>query len=360
MNKNTFESATKAVIASVYFIMPFAISGGLLVTIAYIIDFIFGSNPIYGLGSETSAAFIFKSLGTLTFSLMLPVLSAILAVKISEKGAFYAGLAGGFLSQNGATLMLAQGDTTAVSGFIGAIVAGFVAGFMYNAIKSLTVRLSTRYYTTLKSTVLPLCTVLVVGFFMLCINPTVSALNTGLSAILTVISNANPVAFGAVLGIMTAIDMGGTFSKAAYVFAAAAIASGEYTAMAAVVGAGMTVSLSIALSAVVFKPKFSKKEKELARANLIFGLCSITEGAIPFAAKNPTRVIPACTVGAAISGALSAGFGCTLIAPYGGIFVIPLVGNPLLFCISVFVGTITGAVFLGILKNEPKKLTVKS
>lgn len=354
MKREGFRNFTGAVVKGVYFIIPFAVAGGVLISLSYIIDLIFSQEAVYGLGSENPVAVLLKALGTLTFSLMLPVLASAVAVEISDKGAFAAGLAGGFLAQNGATLMLPYGDTTSVSGFIGAILAGVVAGYIYRGLKKLFGKAREPLRHTVKSLVFPLGSVLLTGVFMLCINPLVGLVNTGISAMLMVISEANPVAFGAVLGAMTAIDMGGAFSKAAFIFATAAIASGEYTAMAAVMSAGMAIPLSIALCAVVFKMKFSKKEAELAKANLLFGLCNITEGAIPIAAKNPTRVIPACTFGAAVSGALSAGFGCTLIAPYGGLLVIPLVGKPLLFLVSVLAGTITGATMLGIIKKEPK------
>lgn len=355
MSRNEgFKKTAAAVIKGVYFIIPFAVTGGVLVSLSYIIDLIFGGEAIYGLGSENPVAVMLKALGTLTFSLMLPVMASAIAVEISEKGAFAAGLVGGYLAQSGATFKLAYGDTTSVSGFIGAIISGIIAGYIFRFLKKLTLKSKGPVKHGFKNLVLPLGSVLLIGIFMLVTNPLTGLLNTGVSALLMVISEANPVAFGAVLGAMTAVDLGGAFSKAAFIFATAAIASGEYTAMAAVMSAGMAVPLSIALCAVIFKMKFTKKEAELAKANLLFGLFDITEGAIPIAAKNPTRVIPACTLGAAVSGALSAGFGCTLIAPYGGLLVIPLAGKPLFFLVSVFTGTILGAVILGIIKKEPK------
>lgn len=353
-NKEGLKNVSTAILKGVYFIMPFAIAGGVLVSLSYIIDLISGGEALYGLGSENSIAVIFKSLGTLTFSLMLPVLSAIVAVEISHKGAFAAGIVGGYMAQNGATLKLPYGDSRSVSGFIGAIAAGVVAGLIFKVLHKLLNKSEKPWHDSTKILFLPLLSVFSIGILMLLVNPLIGFINTGISAALMVLSEANPIVFGAILGALTAIDMGGTFTKAAFIFATAAIASGEYTAMAAVMSAGMTVPLSIALCSYVFRVKFSKKETELAKANLVFGLCSITEGAIPIAAKNPTRVIPSCTLGAAVSGALSAGFGCTLIAPYGGVLVIPLVGKPLFFIISVFTGTIVGALLLGIFKKEPK------
>ena len=352
--RNSFRNISSAIIKGVYFIIPFAVTGGVLVSLSYLIDMIFADTAAYGLGSETSVAVILKSLGTLTFSFMLPVLSGIIATNISDKGAFGAGLTSGYLASTGATLRLPYGDSTAASGFIGAILGGIIAGLVYKAIEKLLKNKPRAFASTAKATVYPFIALLTSGIIILSINPLVGLLNTGVSALLMVISEANPIAFGAVLGIMTAIDMGGAISKAAFIFATAAIASGEYTAMAAVMSAGMTLPLSIALCSAVFKIKFSKKETSLAKVNLLFGLCSITEGAIPIAAKDPSRVIPAVTIGAAVSGALSAGFGCTLIAPFGGLLVIPLVGRPFFFIISVFTGTIVGSLMLGILKKEPK------
>ncbi len=348
------KNISSATVKGVYFIIPFAVTGGVLISLAYITDMIFSSTAIYGLGSENPVAVILKSIGTLAFSFMLPVLAGAIATELSDKGAFMAGLAGGYLAQTGATLMLPFGDTTAVSGFIGAIFAGITSGIIYRALKKLFSKTRESYKHIVKNILMPFITLLITSALILSLNPVAGLLNTGLSAMLMVISEANPVAFGALLGIMTAIDMGGTFSKAAFIFATAGIASGEYTAMAAVTSAGMTVSLSIALCSVVFRIKFTKKEAELAKANILFGMLNITESAIPIAAKSPLRVIPACTIGAAISGALSAGFGCTLIAPFGGLLVIPLVGKPLFFVVSVLTGTLIGAVMLGIMKKEPK------
>ncbi len=344
----------RAVLKGVNFIIPFAVTGGVLITLSYIIDIIFSKEAMFGLGNENPVAVIMKSLGILTFSLMLPVLSAAISVELSDKGAFTAGLVGGFLVQSGATLMLPFGDTTAVSGFIGALLCGILAGYVYKLLKNSTKKLNDITRQGIKSTLLPLSSVLVVSIILLCINPLIGLLNTGLSAMLMVISEANPIVFGAVLGIMTAVDFGGAFSKAAFIYATASIASGEFTAMAAVMSAGMAVSLSVAICSLAFRIKFSQKEARLARLNLIFGFFDITEGVIPIAAKNPASVIPACTIGGAVSGALSAGFGCTLIAPFGGFLVLPLVGKPLFFAVSVLTGSLVGAVILGIIKKEPK------
>lgn len=352
--KGYIRNISGAVIRGVYFIIPFAVAGGVLVSLSYIIDYISGGEAVYGLGSENPVAVILKSLGTFTYSLMLPVLASSVATNLAGKGAFLSGLVGGFLAVNGATFMLPYGDTTAVSGFLGAILAGLVSGFFYKGIKRTLRHIKYKETIADKNIILPILSVTSTGLFMLLINPLVGFLNTGVSVLLMIVSESNPVLFGAVLGLMTAIDLGGAISKAAFIFSAAAIASGEYTAMAAVMGAGMTVPLSIALSSLIFRLKFSGKESALAKANLLFGLCGITDSAIPIAAKNPTRVIPACALGASVCGGMCAGFGCTLIAPFGGILVIPIIGRPLLFIISVFTGTLLGATVLGIIKTSAK------
>lgn len=349
-----FKNIRDCVIKGIYFIIPFAVTGGVLVSVSYIVDLIAGSDALHGLGRESTAAILINSIGNLTFSLMLPVLAASIATALSDKGAFAAGLVGGYLAQSGATLMLPFGDTTAVSGFIGAIGAGILAGISHKLIKKLFLKSSDAVKHMANTLIIPLASVLITGIIMLVLNPVVGLINTLISFLLMSISEASPILFGGILGAMMAVDLGGTLSKAAYIFATAAIASGEYTAMASVMSAGMTVPLSVALCASVFKVKFSKKESELAKANYLFGLCFVTEGVIPIAAKEPQRVIPACTIAAAVSGALSAGFGCTLIAPFGGILVIPLVGKPLLFIIATFTGVLVGTATLGIFKKEPK------
>lgn len=352
--KSNFKKITEAVVKSVYYIIPFAITGGVLISLAYIIDFAISKNAVYGLGSENPVAVILKSLGSLTFSLMLPVMSSAIATELGGKKAFFAGLTGGFLAQNGATIFLVFGDTTAVSGFIGAIISGIFAGYITLFFSKMFGKIKGEFKNTAKNTILPVVSIALTGLVILILNPLTMLLNTLLSAMLMIVSKTNSVAFGAILGLMTAADMGGAFSKAAFIFAAASIASGEYTAMASVMAAGMTINLSIFLSSLMFKVKFSGKENGLAKANLLFGICGVSEGAIPVAAKSPVRVIPACAAGSAVSGAMSAGFGCTLIAPYGGLLVIPLVGRPLLFIVSVFTGTLVGALLLGLLKKEAK------
>ena len=335
--------------------IPFALCGGIFVSLSYIIDIIGGTDSVYGLGSTNPLAVILKSVGTLSFTLMLPYLSAVIASEIYRPSAFLTGLVAGFLAQQGSTLTLPFGDTTAVSGVLGAIGAGITAGYICKLTNLKQKENSFELSYSLRFFLSPILSVILTSFIILSLNPFVVFLNTALSAMLIVTREANPVLFGAILGIMASIDMGGAFNKAAFIFATAALASGEYTAMASVMAASMTVPLSLSLSTVVFKPKFTRREQELGKANILFGLCSVPEGAIPIAAKNPLRIVPALVFGAAVSSAMSAGFGCTLLAPFGGVLLLPITGRPLLFLLSVFTGTLVGAVTLGIFKKVPEK-----
>lgn len=351
--KGLMNNIKKSVLKGIYYTIPFAISGGALISLAYLTDIFTGADAAYGLGDSNPVAAILKSIGSFAFGLMLPVLSGVTASELAGKNAFIAGIVSGYIAQSGATLLLPRGDTTSVSGYIGAIVAGIGAGLTVKFIKKILSK-STAFANNTKGLFEPVLSVLLSSILVLIINPLAGIVNTLASAALMSISEGNPIAFGAILGALSAIDLGGAFSKAAFIFATAAITTGEYTAMAVVMAAGMTVPLSVALSSMIFSVKFSGKEKKLARANLLFGLCSVPEGAIPIAAKSPTRVLPACTAAASVSGALSAGFGCTLIAPYGGILLLPVTGRPLLFLLSIFTGTLVGAVILGIFKEVPK------
>ncbi len=356
--KNSLINIRTAVAKGIQKIIPFAVCGGVFVSLSYIIDIFGGTDAIYGLGSTNPLAVILKSIGTLSFTLMLPVLSGSIAAEAHKPSAFVTGLVGGFLAQQGSTLTLPYGDTTAVSGILGAVGAGIAAGLISKAVDFKKTDRDSDVQYSLSFFLSPLLSVILTSILVLSLNPFVGLLNTALSALLIVIREANPILFGGILGIMSSVDMGGAFNKAAFIFATAALASGEYTAMASVAAASMTVPLSVALSTIIFKPKFSRRERELGKANLLFGLCSVPEGAIPIAVRNPLRVVPALVSGAAVSSALSSGFGCTLLAPYGGMLLLPITGRPLLFLLSVFTGTIVGAVTLGIIKKVPQNNSV--
>ena len=353
--RNKFSDIRGAVTKGIQMTIPFAVCGGVFVSLSYIIDIFSGTDAVYGLGSTNPLAVIFKSVGTLSFSLMLPVLSASIAAEIHKPPAFIAGLVGGFLSLQGSTLTLPYGDTTTVSGVLGAMGAGVVAGLISKAMDIKRKEDVPDFSYSLRFFLSPLLSVIVTSLVIMSLNPFVGILNTALSALLIVTREATPVLFGAILGLMASVDMGGVFNKAAFIFATAALTSGEYTAMASIMAASMTVPLSVALSSAVFKPKFTRRERELGKANLLFGLCSVTEGAIPIAAVNPLRIVPSLASGAIVSSALSSGFGCTLLAPFGGVLLLPITGRPMLFLLSVFTGTLVGAVTLGIFKKVPDK-----
>ena len=344
----------QAFLRGIHFMIPFAVSGGILVSLSYIIDTFSGGNAVYGLGSITPFAVVLKAMGSMAFTLMLPALSAAIAYEIGGRLAFASGIIGGFAAQNGNTLSLPYGDTSGVSGFFGAVGAGFLAGFCVLFLRKI---LATKTFATAhinKTVVIPVVSVFLVCLVMMLTNPLVSLINKGVTLALAILSRSNPILFGITLGALISLDLGGALSKATFIFASASIATGEYTAMASVMCAGMAVPLSIALCSVIFKNKFTPAESRLSKANFIFGLCFVTEGIYPFVAKEPLRILPCCALAGAVSGGLAAGFGCTLIAPVGGIFLLPIIGNPPLFLISLFAGTITGATFLGIIKKAPE------
>lgn len=355
--KEISTTISKAITKGVNYIVPFAVSGGVLISFSYIIDIIFGADSIYGLGSSLPFATILKSIGTVAFSLMLPVLSGVIAANIYDKGAFTAGIVGGFLAQNGASLSLPFGDTRSSSGVIGAIIAGVAAGYIYKLLK--------RFFNgegigiSLSYLFLPIISVTLISLVILLINPATGLLNTILSLMLLNVSKLSPVIFGIILGLMTALDMGGAFMKSAFIFATAAIASGEFTAMAAVMAANVSIPLSVFLASMIFKTKFTSREAEICKTNLVFGICGITEGTIPILAKSPFRVIPGCAIAAGISAGMSAGFGCTLISPFGGLLVLPAIGRPLMFLLSVFTGVLGGCVAIGLAKKECRKFAAK-
>ena len=355
---SVYRKTAKAVVSGVYFIIPFAVSGGILISLAYITDSIFGADSVYGLGSALPFATILKSVGALAFSLMLPVLSGAVAVNLSDKGGFAPGIVAGSLAQNGASLELPFVDTRSASGVIGAITAGIAAGYIYKISKNIFKSAKGALRNSVKNMFLPILSVGISAFIILTINPFTGLVNTILSLMLLNLSKLNAVLFGMVLGAMTAVDMGGAFSKSAFIFATAAIASGEFTGMAAVMAAQICIPLSITLSSVIFTNKFTYRESELAKANLVFGVCGITEGSMPIMAKNPLRVIPGCVLAGAVSGGMSAGFGCTLISPFGGLLLLPVVGKPLMFLISVLAGVLAGSVAIGISKRECRKFAV--
>ena len=327
--------------------LPFVIGGGILIAIAFLIDGLsidINSLPAdqrANFGTITPIAAMFKQIGGVAFGFMLPVLAGFIAMAIGDRPALALGFVGGMMAASGK------------SGFLGALVAGFVAGYLILALRKACDKLPTALEKIAPVLIYPVVGILVMGLFMLFIvEPIMGGINTSLNNALTGMGSSSKVVLGLVLGGMMAIDMGGPFNKAAYVFGTAAIAAGNYDIMAAVMIGGMTPPCAIALATLLFKDKFTKEERESGPTNFIMGLAFITEGAIPYAAADPLHVLPACIAGSAVAGAISMFFGCTLMAPHGGIFVFPVVGNALMYLVSLVVGTAVSTVLLGLLKKK--------
>ncbi len=292
-------------------------------------------------GSITPVAAILKSIGGQAFGFMLPVLAGFIAMSIADRP----GLALGFV----AGMIASQGK----SGFLGALLAGFLAGYVIILLKKIFEKLPQSLEKISSVLFYPLFGILIVGLIMtFVIEPPIGALNTMLNTALTNMNGSSKILLGIILGGMMSIDMGGPFNKAAYVFGTASIAAGNYNIMAAVMIGGMVPPCAIALATLLFKKKFTKEERQSGPTNFIMGLAFITEGAIPFAASDPLHVLPSCIIGSAAAGALSMAFNCTLMAPHGGIFVFPVVGNALMYVVSLVVGTVIGALLRGLLKKN--------
>lgn len=327
--------------------LPFVVGGGILIALAFLIDGLFVDvNTLTeemraNFGTITPVAATLKSIGGTAFGFMLPILSGYIAMSIADRPGLTAGFVGGMIAANGK------------SGFLGALVAGFLAGALMNWLKKVFAKLPEAIEKIAPVLLYPVFGVLLIGLIMtFIVEPPVGALNEGLNTALTNMGGSSKILLGMIVAGMMAVDMGGPFNKAAYVFGTASIAAANYDIMAAVMIGGMVPPCAIALAAMLFKNKFTKEERDSAPVNFVMGLGFITEGAIPYAAADPTRVIPACVVGSALSGALSMAFGCTLMAPHGGIFVFPVVGNGWLYLAALAVGTIVGAVLLGALKKN--------
>ena len=326
--------------------LPFVVGGGILIAIAFLIDGLcvdlnaLSAAERANFGTITPIAATFKTIGGVAFGFMLPILAGFIAMSIADRPGLVAGFVGGAIAANG------------TSGFLGALAAGFLAGFIVNLIKKVCEKLPDSLEGIKPVLLYPVFGVLLMGLSMtFIIEPIVGVINTGLNNGLGSLSGMNAVLLGAILGGMMSIDMGGPFNKAAYVFGTASITAGNYNIMAAVMIGGMVAPCAIALATVLFKNKFTVEERKSGPTNFVMGLSFITEGAIPFAASDPLHVLPACIVGSALAGALSMAFNCTLMAPHGGIFVFPVVGNPIMYVVALVAGTIVGAILLGILKK---------
>ena len=330
--------------------LPFVVAGGIFIAIAFLIDTISGAPQDSNFGTNTPAAAFFKTIGGYAFNFMIPILAGYIGKSIADRPGLLVGFVGGFLATTGSTFSAVGGDIP--SGFLGALFAGFVGGYLMLGLRKLCDKLPQALEGIKPVLIYPLVGLGLIAVIMCAVNPFMGMINTGLTNFLNTMNESSKIVLGCILGGMMSIDMGGPFNKAAYVFGTAAIASGNYDIMAAVMIGGMVPPIAIALATTFFKKKFTKEERKSGPVNYIMGLSFITEGAIPYAAADPLRVIPSCLVGAAVSGGLSMLFNCTLMAPHGGIFVFAVVGNWPMYLLSLAIGSVVGMLLLRLLKKN--------
>ena len=329
--------------------LPFVIGGGILIALAFLLDD-YSIDPA-NFGTNTPLAAYFKTVGDQAFGMMLPVLAGFIAMSIADRPGLAAGFVGGMIAKMGSTFANpAGGEVNA--GFLGALFAGFAAGYLMLGLKKLCSYLPKSLEGIKPVLIYPVAGIFLTAAVTTLINPLMGLINGGLNGLLGGMGGSSKVLLGAVLGGMMSIDMGGPFNKAAYVFGTAQLAEGNYDIMAAVMAGGMVPPLAIALCTTFFKKKFTEKERQSGMVNYIMGLSFITEGAIPFAAQDPLRILPSCILGSAVAGGLSMLFGCTLRAPHGGLFVLPTIGNPVMYLVSVAVGAAAGCLVLALLKKN--------
>ena len=342
--------------------LPFVVGGGILIALAFLLDD-YTINPA-NFGMNTPVAAFFKTIGGQAFGFMLPVLAGYIAMSIADRPGLAVGFVGGVLASSGYTFgnIMNFADASPVSaGFLGALLAGFVGGYLVLGLKKLFNVLPDALEGIKPVLLYPVCGILLIGLIMLAVNPVVGAINTGLNNFLASMSGTSKIILGTILGAMMAIDMGGPFNKAAYVFGTAQLTvvnagPEQFAIMAAVMIGGMVPPIAIALATTFFKNRFTESERKSGVVNYIMGLSFITEGAIPFAAADPIHVIPACIDGSGIAGALSMAFGCGLRAPHGGIFVLPTISNPIMYFVALLIGSVVGALLIGVLKKPLDKV----
>ena len=332
--------------------LPFVVGGGILIAIAFLLDD-YEINPA-NFGKNTPLAAFFKTIGDSAFNVMLYILAGYIAMSIADRPGLAVGFVGGILAVQGTTFASLSDSTITLvsSGFLGALIAGFVGGYIVVLLKKICSYLPSSIEGIKTILLYPVFGILLIGLFMLAINPYVASINTAINNYLTSMGTANKILLGALLGGMMAVDLGGPVNKAAYAFGTGMLASGQYEIMAAVMAGGMVPPLAIAFLATAFPRKIPKKDKQAAYVNYIMGLSFISEGAIPFASADPLRTIPAFIVGSAVTGALSMFFNCTLRAPHGGIFVIATIGHPLKYILAIAAGAIVSALIMAKLKKN--------
>lgn len=345
----------KHLMSGVSHMLPFVIGGGILIALAFLIDSAFGVHGGAQFGSTTGAARFLKTVGGFAFNLMLPVLAGYIAMSIGDRPALAIGFVGGILAMNGSTFANPAGGKIS-AGFLGALLAGFIAGYLTQLMK----RLCSRFPKSLEGIkpvlIYPLAGIFLIGIVMAAVNPLMILINTGFTSLLSGLHSGAAAVLGMIVAGMMATDMGGPVNKASYLFSTAQLASPGadgmgYRIMASCMVGGMVPPLAIALCTTFFKNRFTPKERQSGLVNYVMGLSFITEGAIPFAAQDPLRVLPAAIVGSAVSGALSMLFGCQLHAPHGGIFVLPTITNPLGYFIALVAGSVIGCLLLALFKK---------
>lgn len=332
--------------------LPFVIGGGILIALAFLLDD-YGVDPS-NFGKNTPLAAYLKTIGEQAFGMMLPILAGFIAMSIGDRPGLAVGLVAGLIAKMGSTFGNPSGGTVN-AGFLGALFAGFLGGYIVVGLR----RLFAKLPKSLEG-IKPVLLYPVIGIFLAAaattlVNPYIGRINDGLTHFLNGMGGTSRIVLGMVLGGMMSIDMGGPFNKAAYVFGTAQLAEGNFEVMAAVMAGGMVPPIAIALCTTFFKKKFTEKERQSGIVNYIMGLSFITEGAIPFAAQDPLRVLPSCIIGSALAGGFSMAFGCTLPAPHGGVFVLPAIGNPLMYLAAVIIGSVAGSVILGLMKKNAEE-----
>ena len=351
--KDSFgRSLYKNLMNGVSHMLPFVVGGGIMIALAFLLDD-YSIDPA-NFGMNTPIAAFFKTVGNAAFGYMLPILAGFIAMSIADRPGLAVGFAGGVLAMNGTNFAgIANGETTGISGgFLAAMLAGFLAGYIVQFLKKITEKLPASLNGLRPMLIYPLGGLLIIGAVMCGINPVMGMINTAMTNWLNALGGSSKVLLGAIVAGMMSIDMGGPFNKAAYVFGTAALASGNYEVMAAVMVGGMVPPIAIALSTTFCPKKWTPDERRNGIVNYVMGLCFVSEGAIPYAAADPLRVLPSCIIGSALAGSLSMVFGCGLRAPHGGIFVFPVVDHAALYCVALAVGSVVGAVILSLLKKN--------
>lgn len=351
-NEKQRGSVYKHLMNGVTHMLPFVVGGGILIAIAFLLDD-YSINPS-NFGMNTPIAAFFKTIGGMAFDFMLLILAGYIAMSIGDRPGLVVGFVGGAIAKAGTTFTsLSNSEEVLVSsGFLGALLAGFIGGYIIVFLRKLFSFMPKSLEGIRTILIYPVAGVLLIGIIMLLINPFVSAINTGLNNFLFSLSGVNKIILGAILAGMMSVDLGGPVNKAAYTFGTGMLAEGHYEIMAAVMIGGMVAPLAIALLATFFPKKLPQKERQAGLLNYVMGLSFISKGAIPFASADPIRVLPACVIGSAVSGALSMAFNCSLMAPHGGIFVLPLIGNWFWYVVALVVGSFVAMAIMAALKKN--------